>query len=547
MSWPKKFPGWEIKLAAKNKKADPLIGFLCSGRTVCRDAMDGKERRFEYGVMNKLKLSVSSCILLSLGISAMVLADNRSEFEQWMKQETGSFQQYKDKRDKEFTRFLKTQWREMQTFQGLVRDKSPKPVKIPLAQPAPVKPPAKKPQPKAPVKIPPVIQAPVIKPAVKKPVIIKPDPMARLPAGEKIQLNFFGQRLVFSYDAKLKVRLHSKIDANVMSSHWSALSLADYDSLLKQLQAMRKPLQLNDWAYSLLINEVAKTIYPHQQNERILFIWFVLIKEGYSARIAYDARQVYLLMPTEQSLFAAPYFMLDQVRYYALSFDGEKQRLGNVFTYEGHYPGANKHLDMRLNKSINTSRQQKNRSLEFKFQGQSHVINAAYDQQMVSFLRTYPQMDIGMYFISNFNQATASPLLRQLKPLVEGKSEQDAVNLLLRFVQTGFQYKTDEGQFGIENYLFPEETLHYPYSDCEDRSVFFAWLVKSLLGLEVVGLDYPGHISAAVHFNQAIKGDAFNYKGKSYVITDPTYINASAGMTMPAYRNTSPKIINIIF
>ena len=114
-------------------------------------------------------------------------------------------------------------------------------------------------------------------------------------------------------------------------------------------------------------------------------------------------------------------------------------------------------------------------------------------------------------------------------------------------MQTAFKYKTDEGQFGIENYLFPEETLYYPYSDCEDRSVFFAWLVHSLLGLEVVGLDFPGHIAAAVNFNEKFRGDAVLHKGKRYVVTDPTYINASAGMTMPDFKNKKPKVIRIMF
>ena len=165
----------------------------------------------------------------------MVLADNRAEFEQWMKQETGGFQQYKDKRDKEFTEFLKTQWREMQTFQGLVRDKVPKPAIIPVAKPEPVKPPEKELLPKVTVKPP-----AVVKPSAIKTPIIKPGPMARLPEGKKIQLDFFGQSLAFSYDAKLKARLPRVIDAKVMSDHWSALSLADFDSQSQQSQAMDK-------------------------------------------------------------------------------------------------------------------------------------------------------------------------------------------------------------------------------------------------------------------------------------------------------------------
>jgi hypothetical protein len=122
--------------------------------------------------------------------------------------------------------------------------------------------------------------------------------------------------------------------------------------------------------------------------------------------------------------------------------------------------------------------------------------------------------------------------------------EQQAVNFLLRFVQTSLKYETDEQQFGRENYLFPEETLFYPYSDCEDRAVLFAWLVESLLGLDVVGLDYPGHVAAAVKFNGHVAGDDVSHRGARYVVADPTYINAVSGMTMPDFRHFTPKVIS---
>jgi len=116
--------------------------------------------------------------------------------------------------------------------------------------------------------------------------------------------------------------------------------------------------------------------------------------------------------------------------------------------------------------------------------------------------------------------------------------------LLLRFVQTAFAYQTDGQQFNTENYLLPIETLHYPYSDCEDRASLFSWLVESLLGLDAVLLDYPGHIAAAVEFTKTPKGDRLTFKNKRYTITDPTYINASAGMTMPQFKTTRPKVLN---
>ena len=521
-----------------------------------------------------LASSIIVASLLGAGIISVVNATDRSEFEKWMKQETQSYQEYRDKRDKEFTGFLKSQWKEMQTFQGIVRDKTPKPVNMPVAParpkpqpvikepivvkptpevkpdlPKPTKEPIKKPElvektPKPVVK-PPVVKVPPIKPVPEtKPV--KPAPVVSLPKGSKLDIVFYGHNLKFTYDPKLKVKLALRISANAMSDHWSALSKADYESLIKQIDAQKEPLQLNDWGYTLLVHEIAKGIYPRQANEQALFTWFVMTKAGYKARIAYDSRRAYLLMPAQQQLFAAPYFTFDDVRYYALNFDGNKTKLGRVYTYDGHYPGASKRLNMNLYKAINTGRNEKDKYLSFKFNNKTYRIRVGYDTQTVSFLNTYPQMDIGMYFVADVNMATGHPLLKQLKPLVQGKSEQEAVNLLLRFVQTAFQYKTDENQFGVENYLFPEETLHYPYSDCEDRSVFFAWLVRNLLGLEVVGLDYPGHIAAAVNFNEQVRGDAIRFNGKRYVVTDPTYINAMAGMTMPDYKNKRPSVIRIL-
>ena len=489
-----------------------------------------------------LTISLTLISLLSLDLSA----GDRTEFQQWMKKEQTSFQEYRDKRDKEFTRFLKSQWKEMQTFQGLVRDKTPKPVRLPVAPkepPTPVKPPVVPDSGSLPPAKPPVIvKVPEIKPTPTPPVLV-PAPVIKQPRGKKLQLSFYGQPLVFYYDPALIVSINRPINQNSMSRIWSTMSKADYESLLKQIDAQRKPLNLNDWGYALLTNTIAQKLHPRSKNDQAIFTWYFMTKAGYQSRIAYDSNYVYLLMPSTQRLFAAPYFTFDNVRYYALSFDGVKQKPGRIYTYNGNYPGANKRLDMSLSKTINTRRQQKDRILTFNFQGKTYKIDAGYDTQTVNFLKTYPQMDISMYFRAQVNPSTANPILTQLKPMVEGKSEEDAVNLLLRFVQTSFKYKTDEQQFGVENYMFPEETLYYPYSDCEDRAVFFAWLVNNLLGLQVVGLDLPGHIATAVQFNEKVDGDAISFNGKRYVVADPTYINANAGMTMPDYKNKKPGII----
>jgi hypothetical protein len=136
-------------------------------------------------------------------------------------------------------------------------------------------------------------------------------------------------------------------------------------------------------------------------------------------------------------------------------------------------------------------------------------------------------------------------LINGLKLIVADKPETEAANMLLRFVQTAFDYQTDQQQFGIEKPMFIEESLYYPYCDCEDRSILYSYLVEEILGLDVIALDYPGHIAPAVAFSEPVSGDAVYHRGRRYVICDPTYINANIGMSMPMYKGETPGVIEI--
>jgi hypothetical protein len=128
---------------------------------------------------------------------------------------------------------------------------------------------------------------------------------------------------------------------------------------------------------------------------------------------------------------------------------------------------------------------------------------------------------------------------------LENRSEEDAVSLLLKFVQTAFVYETDGEQFGKEKMFFPDEMFYYPASDCEDRAVLFSYLVRELMGLKVVGLRYPNHMATAVNFNSDIAGSFVRFKGKKYVICDPTYVNAPIGSVMPGFINKKAVVIEL--
>ena len=148
-----------------------------------------------------------------------------------------------------------------------------------------------------------------------------------------------------------------------------------------------------------------------------------------------------------------------------------------------------------------------------------------------------------MYANTPLSQEAKSSLYPALKSVVTGKSQIDAVNRLLNFVQTAFVYEYDDKVWGYDRAFFADETLFYPYCDCEDRSILFSRLVRDLLGLKVVLIYYPGHLATAVHFSENVTGDYVAINGTRYVICDPTFIGAPVGRTMPDMDNATAKVI----
>ncbi|MFB6356047.1 MAG: hypothetical protein ABEJ65_05985 [bacterium] len=127
---------------------------------------------------------------------------------------------------------------------------------------------------------------------------------------------------------------------------------------------------------------------------------------------------------------------------------------------------------------------------------------------------------------------------------MDGMSEWESVNFLLRLVQEGFEYKTDDKQFnGDEVWMVPPQTAYYPYTDCEDRAIFFGWLVQNVMDRNAVGVKWPGHLSAALEYKGKPRGRYVKAKGSTYLLADPTYIGAGPGKVMPGLKKIQPNLL----
>lgn len=329
------------------------------------------------------------------------------------------------------------------------------------------------------------------------------------------------------------------LNENAIADAYEALCNSDYKPLLADCAQIRKDLQLNDWGVFTLVRQVADT-YCGTANESIVMQQFLLNEMGYKARMARKATEdkMMLFVATDCSIYAHPYITLNGQNYYNLSGNNEQCQF---YMCQKDSPKAKNSVGMQLKEAplfpgtvVSSTHQAK---------GSAARVTVDVPKALMDFYKDYPQCDYSVYFNAPVNAAMENRILSSLAPLVQGRNEADAANILINFVQTAFQYQTDGQQFGYEKPFFVEELFYYPYSDCEDRAMLFSYLVRKLLGLDVVLLDYPEHIATAVRFNGNVSGDYLMVNGRKYIVCDPTYIGASIGMTMPRYKTVSAKVL----
>ena len=512
-----------------------------------------------------------ACIALMVLLLAMPISAN--EFEDFAKGEMAAFAQYRDERDAEFVGFLKAQWAEFDVSRGFVRDRVSKPERLPVAAPPEVidPDPEAKPAdpgmavgdivlPVLPLSLPPeselsgeedpALQVPdtalPVPPIVETPLGGGKLPMEEtmLPVG--LSVPFYGDEILFSGTFSFETSPLGDPLKPSIAAYWEAMSReSKFESFVSQAQAVRKRLSLNDWGYHNLLFASGMVVHGGNKDLANLFTWFMSVKSGFDARIGYSDARVYLLLPSRNRLYSVSYLTIKGIRYYAMTFDGTREKLGSVYTYKGKYLHSDRLVDYRILAVPELKADIHVKTLAFDFKGEPQSLNISYNKSLVDYYQYYPQTNIKIYFDAVASEELNYSMVRELKAKLEGKSEKDAVDYLLILSQKGFAYKTDDAQLGHEKYMLPEETLWYPYSDCEDRSFLFSYLVRRILKLDVVGLNYPGHVATAVRFSENVPGDYVVMNNRKYIVCDPTYINASAGMAMPKYKRGKPGVVKI--
>lgn len=516
-------------------------------------------------IMNKIRYILP--FVFGVFVSVPVMAQDvnyEKDFDDFQKTQQKEFNDFKSKADAEFETFLRETWAKFEAFDPIEPPVRPEPPKQPVfggkkAQaPIIIKP--------APPKIP-GMEKPIIsgKPVdVKKPdlpaITDKPTPgvyipgqpylpvkieMPKVPVTEKpvrrASIAFYGTSFDIATDAIDNFALAGNSEGNVADA-WNKLCKSDHEQLIKDCMTLREAKKMGDWEYLLFTKQIGEQLYGAEQKNDIAFLqMFILNKSGYKVRLSKINEKLKLMVAPAAALYGIPYIMLEGTKYYV--FDAEKQNgpIG-VYTYKQDFANAKNYISLAIEATPKFDMAEFGETVS-PISG-SLKVETVVNKNLMEFYKDYPQCDVSVYYHTPMSNELKTTLYPSLKEAIKDKSQRDAANILLEFVQTSFKYQTDGDQFGYEKPFFLDENFFYPACDCEDRAILFSTLVKDLLGLDAILLDYPNHIASAVRFNEDIPGDYIVMDdGARYLICDPTYIGATIGMCMDQFKEVAPQVI----
>lgn len=461
------------------------------------------------------------------------IAQNEDSFEAFRKGIKDDFNTFQKKVFDDYDKYLEGVWTKYNAFRGEEKSSLPKPRKAPIA-PRTAEPP--------------VIQTPVSpKP---EPDTLSPTPQPETPPSASPALPTQDWSSFDFYCIPVKVPdIGIKKDSQlVRTKDFAALWRAFTDKkvaekVIPALQQCAMTCNLNDWFIFDLVQSYADNIFPAAVPEmRISLRHYLLNHWGYDVRIGIeDMEEPILLVAINQMLYARTYTEIDGQKYYLFYDRNLKDENRNCSFRTCELP-PDMEKGYPLNLIIYKELTIPYLAHPYTFSNGSLKIEGEVNANLMPMLYHYPQMPIECYAQSTVDKSIHDGIVMQLRRQLTGIPQQKAVDTLLQFVQSAFEYATDDEQHGFEKPYFFEETLFYPQCDCEDRSIFYSYLLWHVLGVENQLIGYPGHEAVAVHLDTPIQGDGYSYNKSFFYISDPTYIGAVTGMCMPDYRNEKPEI-----
>lgn len=482
-------------------------------------------------------LLISLLFGLSMFTSSAQTDDFYAQYEKFSKHAKAEYEDYRAQCNAEYVKFLERAWKEYKVLPSIPRPKDE--VVPPTIMPRQDK--NKKQAKEIPIEN-------VVSPILSLP---QPKPISPIYENDKVEeknfsFSYMGTTCEVRLPKDLNIRM-SGCESCMIATIWKQLATNAMDNTIRDFLALRLKMQLCDWAYLNLIDTFAQAFCGHG-NEAVIMAAFIYSQSGYKMRLGRDCEKLYLLYGSKHGIYEKGYIVIEGINYYPLDDKVERMEISD-FSFPQEQ-SMSLYIENAQKFTIRPSAKRKLASEQYH----DVTIDSQVNLNLIQFYNTYPSSEVNgnfmtrwkMYADTPMDESVSQMLYPDIKNKIEGLSDVQAVNQILKWVQTAFQYEYDDKVWGHDRAFFAEETLYYPYCDCEDRAILFTRLVRDLLDLKCILVYYPGHLASAVCLKQQVNGDYISLDGDVYTICDPTYIGAPVGITMPEMDNRSATVIKLL-
>lgn len=476
-------------------------------------------------------LGVTFCV--ASGYAQYSLQD---QFDQFRKQTHAEFQDFRKQVNEEYAEFVKNVWKEFETQPAVPKPKDDKVPPVVIEEEEKGRPVLDNPiviEEEIPV------PEPTPQPQPIEPIEEQPEPTIRT-----MKFALYGTAMEVRADENLKFSL-ANIDGNNLAKAWQNLSSDDYNNLIHDCLALRATHKLCDWSYLRMLDIISCELLGKGSNEAELLKAYIFCQSGYQMRLANVDGKLHMLYGSQYYIFNKPCWKIDGMFFFA-----DKISSNRIKICEAKYPH-----EQAMSLAINEEQALAQKSAAKRMLAAPDIdwmkATVVEDENLMAFCNDYPTSYFGDDFMTRWALYANTPISKQAKEIlypqlrswINDKSNAEAVDILCHWVQTAFVYEYDDKVWGHDRAFFADETLYYPYCDCEDRSILLTRIVRDLIGLSCALVYYPGHLATAIAVGEDCKGDYIRIDGVKYLICDPTYIGAPIGKTMPGMENNSAKVI----
>ncbi|MFT7604468.1 MAG: hypothetical protein ACI8VT_002051 [Saprospiraceae bacterium] len=365
-------------------------------------------------------------------------------------------------------------------------------------------------------------------------------------ANRTVQVAFYSEILSVEYPTEIILPGLLMVDDISLMDYYEKLDNTPYYSFLVLMGSYKEKYHLNDWLYYELLKTTINTIFIREGPlKKGVTLWFLLTKSGFDTRLSYLDNSIYIYVWSKEDIFETPMIMDQDKKFINLSGINtakESPSQLNLLLFRPESEG--KAFSFKMEKLPQLPAQIRAKEVRFMIKQRSFRITFNIDATLFEIMKSYPAIAEKEYFNIPMSEVTYTSLIPKLQFMIKDKPISEALEILVAFTRTGFEYRDDNEVFGKSKPMIAEELFHYRYSDCEDRSALFFYLVKEILHLPMLIIAYPDHLTIAVASDE-LKGQPFLFDGLNYYICDPTGPVGSNIIGVPpnGYENLSFDIL----